>query len=40
MLSNQGFVAKAPAAMVENEKKKLENNKLNLQRFKTELENL
>jgi len=40
MLSNQGFVAKAPAAMVENKKRKLENNKLNLQRFKAELENL
>ena len=27
MLSNPGFVAKAPAAMIENEKVKLEKNK-------------
>ncbi|MBQ8909003.1 MAG: valine--tRNA ligase [Clostridia bacterium] len=40
MLSNQGFVAKAPAALVEKEKAKLENNRVNLQRYRAELENL
>ncbi|MBP3344943.1 MAG: class I tRNA ligase family protein, partial [Clostridia bacterium] len=40
MLSNQGFVAKAPAAMVEKEKEKLENNKALLVKFQNELKNI
>ncbi|MBQ8793044.1 MAG: class I tRNA ligase family protein, partial [Clostridia bacterium] len=40
MLSNQGFVAKAPASMVENEKAKLENNRAMLVKFQNELKSL
>ena len=40
MLSNQGFVSKAPANMVENEKNKLEANKQSLSRLEKELLNL
>ena len=40
MLSNQGFVAKAPASLVDNEKAKLQTNKLALEKYKAELESL
>ena len=40
MLSNQGFVAKAPEKLVESEKQKLEHNKMMLNKFKEELANL
>lgn len=40
MLSNQGFVAKAPAKLVENEKQKLEANKQTLTKLQAELERL
>lgn len=40
MLSNAGFVAKAPADMVEKEKKKLENNKTILLRLENELKSI
>ena len=40
MLSNAGFVAKAPQNLVENEKTKLENNKNLLAKYKKELESL
>ena len=40
MLSNQGFVAKAPASLVENEKAKLQTNKLALEKYKAELASL
>lgn len=39
-LSNQSFVEKAPQEIVENEKKKLENFKLTLNKLKKNLENL
>lgn len=40
MLSNQGFVAKAPEKLVESEKQKLEHNRMMLNKFKEELANL
>ncbi|MCI8555308.1 MAG: valine--tRNA ligase [Clostridia bacterium] len=40
MLSNPGFANKAPQAMVENEKTKLETNKLKLEKLKAELSNI
>lgn len=40
MLSNQGFVAKAPEKLVESEKQKLEHNRMMLNKFKEELSNL
>lgn len=40
MLSNQGFVAKAPEKLVESEKQKLEHNRMMLNKFKKELANL
>lgn len=40
MLSNQGFVAKAPAQLVDNEKEKLENNKKMLERLENEIKSL
>ncbi len=40
MLSNQGFIAKAPKELVENEKEKLENNKSLLEKMQKELKNL
>jgi len=39
MLSNKGFVDKAPQAMVENEKKKLEINKQKLAKLISEAKN-
>lgn len=40
MLSNTGFVAKAPAEMVEKEKTKLEANKASLVRIESELQSM
>ena len=40
MLSNAGFVAKAPASLVENEKTKLEKNKAQLEKINGELAKL
>ena len=40
MLSNAGFVAKAPADMVEKEKSKLEDNKSKLARLENELKSM
>ena len=40
MLSNAGFVAKAPACLVENEKTKFEKNKAQLEKMKGELAKL
>ena len=37
MLSNAGFVAKAPTSLVENEKAKLEKNKLLLEKLENQL---
>ncbi len=39
MLSNQGFVAKAPEKLVESEKQKLEHNRMMLNKFKEEIAN-
>ena len=39
MLSNQGFIAKAPKNLIENEKEKLANNKVLLERLEKELKN-
>lgn len=40
MLSNSGFVAKAPAQMVEKERAKLENNKQSILRLENELKTM
>lgn len=40
MLSNAGFVAKAPASMVEKEKEKLETNKIKLEKLIEELKHI
>ena len=40
MLSNTGFVTKAPAEMVEKEKIKLEANKASLVRIESELQSM
>ena len=40
MLSNAGFIAKAPASLVENEKTKLEKNKKQLEKLMQEIKTL
>lgn len=40
MLENQGFVAKAPKALVDSEKEKLAHNQILLENVKKELKNL
>jgi len=40
MLSNAGFISKAPKQMVDNENKKLESNKEKLDKLKKELVNI
>ena len=40
MLSNQGFVAKAPKALIDKEKEKLANNQEKARKLQLEIENL
>ena len=40
MLSNQGFVAKAPKALIDKEKEKLQNNMQKAQKLSAEIDNL
>ena len=40
LLSNAGFIAKAPAALVEKEKAKLQENKNLVEKLKAQLEDL